>query len=109
MIKLKNIYMANWHWRTKLKTNEIFTKWLRKKIKYQKNKYHSWNFNNKKDKLVTIEREKKNDSSSTNQPTSNKKTYLITWDTCISLKEHKCLSCDDMWTTLINNFLKFKS
>jgi len=37
MIK-KQLYMINFNWRTKLKTNKNFIKWIRTKIKNKKNK-----------------------------------------------------------------------
>jgi hypothetical protein len=51
--------MINWNWRTKLKTNKTFTKWLKKRIKYGKNKDQNWNINNKNDQPVIFKRKKR--------------------------------------------------
>jgi hypothetical protein len=51
--------MINWNWRTKLKANKTFTNWLKKRIKYGKNKDQNWNINNKNDQPVIFKREKR--------------------------------------------------
>jgi len=44
--------LVNWNSDMKLKTNKTFIKWLRPKIKNQKNRDWSWNTNNQEGKAV---------------------------------------------------------